>query len=208
MAVITISRQFGSGGTTLGGRLAKRLGYRYVDDELIRDVADKVGVSLDQVKTFEKRGTSTKLMRLLDWVVSPEFIERQTSNHRELDEKRYVDEVKAVILKLYEEGDVVIIGRGGNYTLRDYPNTFHVLLVADLEHRINFLSNKYNLTRSQAEKAIKRADMIRSRFLSCFCDEASHDDPLLYSIILNMNEISVDKAEEVIASLIPEVEKG
>jgi cytidylate kinase len=207
MAVITISRQFGSGGTTLGGRLAKRLGYRYVDDDLIREVADKVGVSLNQVRTFEKRGTSTKLMRLLDWVVNPDFIERHTLEHRQLDENRYVDEVKGVILKLYEKGDAVIIGRGGNYTLRGYPNTIHVLLVADLEHRIAFLSNKYKLTKSQAEQAIKRADMIRSRFLNCFSEEASHDDPLLYTLILNMNDISVDKAEDLIVSLIPEVEK-
>ena len=207
MAVITISRQFGAGGTTLGGRLAKRLGYRYVDDELIRQVADKAGVSLNQVRTFEKRGTS-KLMRLLDWVVSPDFIDRHTSNRTQLDEKRYVDEVKAVILKLYEKGDAVIIGRGGNYTLRGYPNTVHVFLVADMKHRINFLSKKYKLTKSQAEKAIKRADMIRSRFLNCFSDQASHDDPHLYTITLNMNYVSMDKAEDLIVSLIPEVEKG
>jgi len=207
MTVITISRQFGAGGTTLGGSLAKRLGYRYVDDELIRQVADKAGVSLDQVRTFEKRGTS-KLMRLLDWVVSPDFIDRHTSNRRQLDEKRYVDEVKAVILKLYEKGDAVIIGRGGNYTLRGYPNTVHVFLVADMKHRINFLSKKYKLTKRQAETAIKRADMIRSRFLNCFSDQASHDDPNLYTMTLNMNYVSLEKAEDLIVSLIPEVEEG
>jgi cytidylate kinase len=207
MTVITISRQFGAGGTTLGGSLAKRLGYRYVDDELIRQVADKAGVSLDQVRTFEKRGTS-KLMRLLDWVVSPDFIDRHTSNRRQLDEKRYVDEVKAVILKLYEKGDAVIIGRGGNYTLRGYPNTVHVFLVADMKHRINFLSKKYKLTKRQAETAIKRADMIRSRFLNCFSDQASHDDPNLYTMTLNMNYVSMEKAEDLIVSLIPEVEEG
>jgi cytidylate kinase len=207
MAVITISRQFGAGGTTLGGRLAKRLGYRYVDDELIREVADKAGVSLNQVRAFEKRGTS-KLMRLLDWVVSPEFIERHTSNRRQLDEKSYVDEVKTVILKLYEEGDAVIIGRGGNYTLKGYPKTIHVFLVADMEHRINFLAHQYQLTRTQAEKAVRRADMIRGRFLNCFSDQASHDDPLLYTITLNMNFLSLEKAEELIVSLIPDVDKG
>jgi cytidylate kinase len=69
MAVITISRQFGAGGTTLGARLSKRLNYRYVNDELIREVARNVGVSSRQVQSFEKRGTS-KLMKLLDKIVS------------------------------------------------------------------------------------------------------------------------------------------
>lgn len=76
LAVITISRQFGAGGTTLGKRLSKRLGYRYVDDALNKEVAKKVGVSSQQVRTFEKRGTS-KLMRILDRVVSPDYIDHR-----------------------------------------------------------------------------------------------------------------------------------
>ncbi|MBW1919597.1 MAG: cytidylate kinase-like family protein [Deltaproteobacteria bacterium] len=206
MAVITMSRHFGAGGTTLGGRLSKRLGYRYVDDQLIKDVAKNVGVSVGEVKTFEKRGTS-KLMKLLDWVVSPDFIERHTSNRRELDEKRYVEEVKSIILRLYEKDNVVIIGRGGNYALRGYPNTIHVLLVADKEHRIRFLADKYHMTPAQAERAIRRADMIRERFLNCFSEETNHDDPMLYTIILNMGYVSMDKAEDLIASLAQEVKK-
>lgn len=201
MAVITISRQFGAGGTTLGERLAKRLGYRYINDEMVKDVAKNVGVSSGQVRSFEKRGTS-KLMKLVDWVVSPDFIERHTSKRDQLTEERYVEEIKDVIQKLCEKGNAVIIGRGGNYTLRGYPNTIHVLLVGDMEHRIKFLSEKYNMTRSQAERAVKRADMIRQRFLDCFSNQASHDDPLLYTITLNMNFVSMDKAEELIAGLV------
>ncbi len=56
MAVITISRQVGAGGVTLGQRLAKRLGYRYVDNEIIEQVAEKVRVSSDEVRGFEKSG--------------------------------------------------------------------------------------------------------------------------------------------------------
>ena len=201
MATITISRQFGAGGTTLGARLAKRLGYRYVDDELIKGVAEKVGVSPSQVRTFEKSGTS-KLMKLLDWVVNPQFIERHTSEKAHLTEQRYVEEVKDILLKLHQEGNVVIIGRGGNHTLKGYPETIHVLLVADMEHRVQFLCDKYNMRRGQAESAVKRADMIRTRFLNCFSSEASHDDPLLYTMTLNMNEVTMDKAEEIVVRLV------
>jgi hypothetical protein len=77
-----------------------------------------------------------------------------------------------------------------------------------MKHRINFLSKKYKLTKRQAETAIKRADMIRSRFLNCFSDQASHDDPNLYTMTLNMNYVSMEKAEDLIVSLIPEVEEG
>lgn len=201
MATITISRQFGAGGTTLGARLAKRLGYRYVDDELIKEVADKVGVSPSRVRTFEKSGKS-KLMKLLDWVVSPQFIDRHTSEKAHLTEQSYVEGIKEILLSLHREGNVVIIGRGGNYTLRGLPGTIHVLLVADMKHRVQFLCDKYSMRKAEAEGAVKRADMIRIRFLNCFSPEASHDDPLLYTMTLNMNEVDMDKAEELLVGLV------
>lgn len=201
MATITISRQFGAGGSTLGSRLAKRLKYRCVGDELIVEVAEKIGVPISQVRTFEKSGSS-KLMKLLDWVVNPQFIERHTSDKAPLNEQRYVDEIKDIILGLHQKGNVVIIGRGGNYTLRGYPGTIHVLLVADMEHRVKFLCENYNMRRHQAESAVKRADMIRTRFLNCFSSEGNHDDPLLYTMTLNMNDITMEKAEDLVASLV------
>jgi CMP/dCMP kinase len=200
MATITISRYFGAGGATLGARLAKRLGYRYVDDELIKEVAKKTGVAASQVRTFEKSGTS-KLMKLLDWVVNPEFIERHTSEKTRLTEERYVEEIKEILHGLHQKGNVVILGRGANYALKGYPGTMHVLLVAGVEHRVRFLCEKYNMTKYEAEGAVKRADMIRTRFLNCFSPEVSHDDPLLYTIVLNMNDVTVDRAEEILVSL-------
>lgn len=200
MATITISRHFGAGGATLGARLAKALGYRYVDDDLIKEVARKTGVAASQVRRVEKAGTS-KLMKLLDWIVSPDFIERHVSEKARLTEERYVEEVKEILYNLHKEGNVVIIGRGGNYALRGYPGTLHVLLVADMVHRVQFLRQKYSITEHDAELAAKRADMIRTRFLNCFSPQGFHDDPLLYTVALNMNDITVAKAEEILVSL-------
>ncbi len=201
MAVITISRNFGAGGITLGERLAKDLEYRFVNDQLIKEVADNVGVSCEQIECFEKRGTS-KLDKLLNLIVSPQFLERHADKHGYVYEKSYADEVKSVIVNLYEKGNCVIIGRGGNLTLQGYPGTVHVLLVADDDHRRRFLMSKYKMTESQADKAIKRADMIRKRFLDCFAPEVNHDDPRLYTIVLNMNHLTMDKAVEIVKSLI------
>jgi cytidylate kinase len=205
MATITVSRHFGAGGATLGSILAKRLGYRYVDDELIKEVAKKAGVAPSQVRTFEKSGTS-KLLKLLDWVVNPEFIERHVSDTGQLTEQRYVEEIKEALYKLHREGNVVIMGRGGNYALRGYHGTMHVLLVADEEHRVRFLCEKHHITKSEAERAVKRSDMIRTRFLNCFSPEGNHDDPLLYTIILNMNDVTLERAEDILVSLARDME--
>jgi len=202
MAVITISRQFGAGGRTLGERLAKRLGYQYINEDMIREVAKKVGVSAKQVRAFEKDGGS-RLTKFLDTIVSRAFIDRLVSDkHGFIDEKSYVPVVKALIQEIYEQGNAVIIGRGSQYILEGYDNTLHVLLVGDLEHRIRFMIEKYKLTEANAKRVIKRADQIRSCFLNLFSDESSHDDPLSYDLVLNINRVSMDQAEESVVSLI------
>lgn len=201
MAVITISRYFGAGGITLGKRLAKELNYRFVNDQLINEVAEKAGVTSEQIQCFEKRGTS-KLDKLLDLVVSPSFLERHADKHGYVTAKKYVEDVKGIILKIHEKGNAVIIGRGGNYTLQGKPGTVHILLIADMEHRVKFLVDNYKMTGHQAELSIKRADMIRAHFLECFSPGGNHDDPWLYTMVLNMKQISMDQAVNFIKSIL------
>lgn len=202
MAVITISRQFGAGGWTLGERLSKRLGYRYVHEDLIKEVAAKAEVSSDQVRALEERGT-TKLMRFLDKIVTTSYIERLlTDKYGFVDEKIYVDVVRSIIQELYEQGNIVIIGRGGQYILRGFADTWHILLVGDLPHRTRFVMNKYKLKEHEAEKVIKNRDRTRIRFLGFFEEEKSPDDPLFYDLVLNMSRLSMDKAEELVYNLI------
>jgi cytidylate kinase len=202
MAVITISRQFGAGGRTLGERLAKRLRYKYVDEDMIREVAKKAGVSSGQVRAFERDGGS-RLMKFLDTIVSKGFIDRLVSEkYGYIDEKSYVPAIKALVQELYEKGNAVIIGRGSQYILQDCENTLHILLVSDLEHRVRFMMDTYQLTEDKALRAIRRAAQIRTCFLGLFTDKTSHDDPLTYDLVINMNHVSLDKAEELVVTLI------
>lgn len=202
MAVITISRQFGAGAWTLGERLSKRLGYRYVNSDMIKEVAAKVDVSSDQIRVLEERGPSN-LLKFLDKFVAASYIERIISDkYRFVDEKTYVNVVRSIIQELYKQGNVVIVGRGSQYVLKDFADTWHLLLVGDLQYRIHSVMDKFNLKEYEAEKAIKRRDQIRARFLSFFSDNESHDDPLLYDLVLNMRNISMEKAENLVVDLI------
>ena len=202
MAVITISRQFGAGGWTLGERLSRKLGYRYVHEDMIREVAAKAKVSPTRIKTIEKRGAS-KLMKFLDKVVTTSYVDRILSDkYGFVDEKTYVDVVKKIIQELHEEGNVVIIGRGSQYVLRGYEDVWKILLVGDLEYRIDFFKNRFKLSRSEAENAVKRRDQIRSRFLNFFLEAESHNDPLTYDMVLNMTRLSMEQAEKMALTLI------
>ena len=202
MAVITISRQFGAGGWTLGERLSKRIGYRYVHEDMIKEVAAKAKVSSARIKTIEKRGAS-KLIKFLDRVVKTSYVDRLVSDkYGFVDEKTYVDVVRNIVQELYEEGNVVIIGRGSQFILREHADVWKLLLVGDLEHRIGFVMNKYKLSRSEAENAVKRRDQIRSRFLNFFMEAGSHNDPLSYDLVLNMTRLSMEQAEDMAVTLI------
>ena len=204
MAVITISRQFGAGGRSLGEMLAKKIGYRYVHEDIIKEIALKAEVSSEQVIAFEKRGT-TKLMKFLDKIMSKSYIDRLTSeNYGYVDETSYVDAVKSIIQGLYEEGNVVIVGRGGQFILKDKENICNILLVADDQYRTRFLMENYYLNESGAKKAMARADEIRNRFLNFYADKEAHNNPLSYNAVFNMGRMSIEKVDNLIAQLIVE----
>lgn len=201
MAVVTISRQFGAGGRTLAERVAKELQYRYVHEDMIKEIAIKAQVSHDQIKSFEKRGTD-KLMKFLDKIVSTSYVERLCAeNYGYVDEKSYVDAVKATILDFYEKGNVVLVGRGGQFILEKNKGTTHVLLVGDLPSRIRFLVTQYGIKEEDAEKAIRRADDIRSRFLNFYAEPERHNDPLSYDLTINTGRVSMDSAVDLIVNL-------
>jgi len=202
MAVITISREFGAGGKTLGEIISKKLGYEYVDKEIITKIAEKIKVSSGDVLSYEKYG-STKLTKFLDKIVSSDFIERLISDkYGYMDEERYAEMLKAIIRELYEHGNVVIIGRGSQYILRGYENVWHILLVADNDYRLRFVMDKLNYDEKDALTNIKQEDKIRERFLSHFNNRLSQNDPRLYDLVINMSRISLEKAEEMILKLV------
>ena len=203
MTTITISRQFGAGGRTLGKKLSKKLGYYCADDVMVKEVADRMNVSTKDVQAFEKEGASN-LMKILDKFISADYISRLISDrYGYVYEKKYVDSVRAIVQSLHNSGNVVIIGRGSQYILQDEENALHVLLVRKLDDRANFLASKYDIGVNDARKTVIRADKLRENFLSFFTDNENHDNPLSYDMTINMSQVSMDKAVDLILGLLP-----
>ena len=204
MAVITISRQFGAGGWTLGSRLAKSLGCSCINEEMIKEAAAKLNVSTGQIHGFEKDG-ATLLMRFIDKLVNAKFIERQISEkYGYVNEENYVNVIRKIIIELYEKGNSIIIGRGAQFILKGYPGAWHILLVENIKARTEFMMKNYNLSRAEAEKAVQQRDQTRKRFLSFFTDSENIDCPNNYDLVINMDRISMEKAENLVLRLISE----
>ena len=201
MAVLTISRQFGAGGITLGKMIADRLGYTFADTEIIQEIAREANVSPQWVESFEKEA-GTKLSRVISSMVSQKWIDRILKDERGyLDEKIYLDYLVLIIAKMADENNVVIIGRGSQYILDDHPDAFHILLVDEFENRVKFLIKRYNFSKKKATQVVTNED---KRRLSLYrkIHKKDYDNPGLYHMVLNMNRMDLNMAENLVCQMI------
>jgi cytidylate kinase len=200
MGIITISRQFGSGGKTLGEMVAKKLRYSFVDNKIIQMVAKKAKVSTHWVESIEKEAGG-KLLKFIDSIVSKRLIEMVLDEKRgHIDEEIFIDMLNKIINQLADEGNVIILGRGGQYILRDREDAFHVLLIAHKKDRVKFMEEHYELSHKQALQAVNREDKRRINLYRKFGNE-DYDHPDLYHLVLNMTKINLEKASKLIVEL-------
>lgn len=201
MAVITISRQFGAGGKTLGKMVADQLGYEFADSEIIKMVAEMANVSTHWVETVEKEAGG-KLSRFLSKMVSKPLVERVLKDERGyIDEEIYLDYLVLIIAQIADEGDVVILGRGSQYILNDHPEACHILLIDEFENRVQFMVDHYDLSNSSATHIVKAEDKRRKNLYQKL-GKTDYDNPFLYHMVLNMSKICLDDAFKLISQII------
>lgn len=201
MAVITISRQFGAGGRTLGEMIAKDLGYLFLDDLIIQELAEKARVSIDSVKSMERTAGST-FSKLISRMFSQNYMERIIGADKGyIDEHIYVELLHEVIMEFAKQDNVVLLGRGGQYILQNFDGAYHILLVADWENRIKFMQRFYKASDAKAKKAVKQGETRRSGLYKKFGKE-DYDQPYLYHLVLNMSRLSLEQASKEVRILI------
>lgn len=203
MAVITISRQFGAGGKTLGELVAKKMNCSIIDEQIIEKVAERAKVSTNWVQSIEKEAGG-KLLNFLSKLISKSFVDRILDDTKGyIDEEVYVDALKDVITQIAEEGNCIIIGRGGQFILQGRKDVLHVLLVAEKSDRVKFMETHYKLLPTQAKNVVNTHDKRRVNLLKRFQNE-DYDQPQFYDLVLNMSKISMETAANIIYKMIDE----
>ena len=201
MAVITISRQFGAGGITLGKMIADELGYTFADEDIVKMVAKEANVSPHWVETVEKEAGG-KLSRIITKMVSKPLVERILKDERGyIDEEMYLDYLVLIIAHIADEGDVVILGRGSQYILDDHPDACHILLINDFKNRAKFMMEHYDLSQAKAEQVVSREDKRRMNLYHKL-GKTDYDDSSLYHLVLNMGKISLEQALRLVCNLV------
>lgn len=210
MAVITISRQFGAGGKTLGEMVANKLEYALFDNELIQMVAEQAKVSMGGVEKIEKESSGRFRNFLSDMIPKTlsGMIPRAVTDQKNgaipqdtMQEEVYVDVLREIITKIANGGNAVIIGRGGQYILKDNKNAFHVLAAANKNDRVKFLEKKYGLSPKDAQKAVDLDDKRRVNLYRKL-KKTDYDQPLVYHLVLNTSKTDLETACELVCKLV------
>lgn len=201
MAVIHISRQFGAGGYTLGQALAKRLDYKFVSRSIINRMAREAEVSPAWVEGVEKEAGGW-VNRLTRFLVSSDFVERHVGESRsDFDENRYIEFLRRLLPSMAAEGNIVIIGRGGQYILPDDPGTVKIFLVAEFEERVDFIQDLWKVEREDAARAIHARQKRSESFLKGLGSKRPKD-PTLYHLVVNSSMVPLELAETLILDLV------
>lgn len=188
MAILTISRDYGSGGREIGKRVAARLGYRYADKELLFQDLEKGGPRWGRVA------------RELD-EVCPTVWERYDWQYR-----GYVALVESLILTYAAEDKVVIVGRGGSFLLEGVPFCLRARLVAPLEVRLARIMEREGLSRVAAERLITRVDGDRACFIKANYGSEWNEERF-YDMTLNTGSLTYDQVVDILAEALAEKDR-
>ena len=187
--IITIGREFGSGGRKIGEEVAKKLGINYYDNEIIDKAAESSGLSAEFIEKEEQTFSNSILFNLA--TSGGQFGVGGTS----LVDKIYVCESKT-IKDFAAEGSCVIVGRCADYVLRDV-DCFNVFVYAEDWFKHKRIVEEYGYSDKEASKLIKSRDKTRARHYNYYCDRL-WGDRKNYHMLVNSSAYGIDKSADLI----------
>ena len=186
--IITISREFGSGGRFIGEEVAKKLGIAYYDKNMISQIAEKSGLSPEYIQ--ESAELSPK-KGLLAYALAGRDI-----TGRSVEDMVY-EAQRNVILDLAEKESCVIIGRNADYILQDRDDVLNVFVHGDMPEKIQRITRLYNVDEQEAVKMMADTDKRRRTNYNFYTDQ-SWGKASNYTLCLNSSQIGYDRCEKII----------
>lgn len=196
--VITVSRELGSGGRTVGRKLAEHLGVRYSDKELIEALQNQFNLNTTEIEKFKskKKNWFDDYVQLVAPMPKASLFVEAKSAYRPMPASEELYKAETEILKaIADKGSCVIAGRLAFYALREYANKADIFITASLPKRLERVMLKQNLSEAEAREAIERVDCGRENYVKRFSG-LSRYDARNYDLVLNMDQLQ-DEDEAV-----------
>ena len=198
--IVTICRQFGSGGSEIGYRLAQELGIKYYDRDLVVQAAKESGMNEQVFAQEDEKATGSFLYSM---VLSPHAAASHFLNWTEdtLNDRIYKAQT-AFIRKAAAEGSCVFIGRCADHVLWDEQNVYRIFIQADREDRITRIAEEGKISRDKASDIIKKKDKTRANYYN-FHTNDKWTDLTNYDLCLNVSKVGgIENAVHIIREMI------
>lgn len=189
-SIITISRQYGSGGREIGTQLADRLGIPFYDKVLCEEAAKRSGLDPTFLELAERR-EGRKLAYQLQLPGAPFRLS--------LDDQAFLA-LAAAIRRLAEQGPCILVGRGANRILSDRKDALHVYLYADRQTRLKRIVEQYGVPAQQAEKVLQDTDRARAVYLKEYIDQVmGHSEN--YHLCLDSGALGIEHTVRILEAV-------
>src|SRR5712692_1259746 len=206
--LVTISSQFGSGGSEVGRMVAKECGLLYLDHEILAEVARRSGLNVEQAASRDERtlGMARHVLEALHsnspFSINVDTLLNPTLPPAYTQELVYWQVTRRVIMELATAGNAVIIGRGSQFLLRDKPRTLHVYIFAPRSQRIENVMLHQQVTRDRANRMVDRRDYEQAAYLNRYFG-SSQDHPDLYHLLMDTKLFPIEQAADIIKQTLP-----
>ncbi len=202
--IITITRQYGSGGHDIGQLLSEKLGIKFYDKELISLAAKESDVDPEVFEQADEKPTNSLLYSLSVGLYNygNGF---GSMGDLPVNDKLYIAQHK-VLKDLAEKEAFIVVGRCADYVLKDYPNVIKVFIHADLDVRIQRALQEYDIEPARAKHAVVKADKNRANYYSFYSGQkwGQADN---YDLCINTTHLTIEQAVEVIMNYVKVLEE-
>ena len=199
--VITINREVGTGGRTVGRKLAEKLGVKYCDKAIVEGLTKKFGLSIEKIEEIkaQKKSWWNDITNYYNTLVNSADMPMDAET--KLDNNSMFETEKRILQELATESSCVVAGRTGFMVFRNWPNHLNIFIQASLEHRVQRVMRRQNVSEKEARDIIERIDASRETYIRKY-EDTSRYDTRNYQLVISMDDLSEDDAVDVIMRFI------
>ena len=201
MAIVTVSRQYGSGGSEVAARIAAALGWRLLDNALIDGVAERLGTTVEEVEAREER-VPTLVQRLADAMAlgSPEMLAPIADASLPPSDERLLEVTRRVIAESIAAGPVVLVGRGAQSMLAERADTLHVYCYAPKAALVARAMRRLGIDAAAAQKAVEETNKQREQYVRKYWNRswAAHEN---YHLCVNTEWLGIEGAADLVVDV-------
>ena len=204
--VITINRELGSGGRTVGRKLAEKLGVTFYDKALIKALEEKYNLTVEEIEKLKGRKHNwwsdfDRVVGIGPGMTSNYYLPQKDDESGLLTTKEMFKVETEILKGIAEEESCVVAGRSGFFVYRDHPNHLSILIQASMPHRVERVMQKQNMTEDEARKIINKVDEMRENYVKKYTDTSRYDTRN-YELVITMDRLSEDAAVDLILDYI------